>query len=54
MSAKTPKYQHIANPLRAAADAERARSNAWGTHRGSRPKDFPRARQRAYAISEAR
>ena len=37
MGKKKEKYVHPANPLRAAADAERARSNAAGTH-DSRPK----------------
>jgi hypothetical protein len=31
------KYRNAANPLRAHADAERARSNAWGSH-DNRPK----------------
>jgi len=37
MGKKKDKYIHPANPLRAAADAERARSNAAGTH-DNRPK----------------
>jgi hypothetical protein len=37
------KYRAPANPVKAQADAERARSNAWGTH-DNRPK---RERSRA-------
>ena len=50
MNSKPEKYTAPANAERAQADAERARSGAWGTHQDKRRK---RARTRAAAKRRA-
>lgn len=47
---KSKKFTPVANPLLAAANAERARSNAWGTHADGRTQ---RARTRSTARGKA-
>lgn len=49
--AKKSKYQHPANPERAAAEAERRRSNAAGTHADKRTaRERSRAAKKRAAI----
>lgn len=45
-----PKYKHPENPDKARADAERARSHAWGTHDARPRKERTRKDARRAAI----